>query len=276
MLQEPTMSRKANLTLHFVLGLGLVAAAPLGRAQDQPPQRERGTGGQFAGMNRVSGEITAIAPGKITIKTEDGATIQVVTTDNTRMMKGRGETLKFADIKVGDGVTAMGNLDGPNQTLHAAMLGVMDAAQVKALKDNLGKTYIAGKVTAIDLDNATMTVLRADHVSQTIGFDETTSFNRGRVAMGGRGAGFGGGEGGGGGYGGRGGAGQPPNDGSESITLADIKVGDNVGGTGSLKNGVFVPTQLNVAAPGNGQGRRRGGEGTPMVPPAAAAPPPQR
>jgi len=269
------MFRKANLMLHFALALGVAAAAPFGGAQDAPPQR--GRGGDFAGMSRMGGEITAVAPGVLTIKTEDGGSMQVVTTDNTRLMKGRGETVKFADLKVGDGVTAMGNLDAPNKTLHAAMLMVIDAAQVKAMKDNLGKTYIAGKVTAIDLDNATLTVLRADQVSQTIGFDETTSFKRGgRVAMGGMGGGFGGGAGGMGGGPPRGGdGGQPPNGGGESITLADIKVGDNVAGQGSLKNGVFVPTQLNVATPGGGQGRRRNGDRAPATePPATPAPPP--
>ncbi len=34
--------------------------------------------------------------------------------------------------------------------------------------------------------------------------------------------------------------------GGESITLADIKVGDAVRGSGSVKGGVFVPTELVV------------------------------
>jgi hypothetical protein len=252
-----------------------IALLPLAaRAQDSPVEGARQA---FAGMQRTTGEITAVAPGKITLKTEDGSAMQVVTTDNTRIMKGRGETLKFADLKPGDALTAMGNLDAPNKTLHAAMLLVVDAAQVKAMKENLGKTYIAGKVTAIDLDNATMTVERADHVAQTIGFDETTSFKRGgRINMGGMGGGMMmGGPGGGG-------EGRRPRDegnattGGESITLADIKIGDNVGGQGALKNGVFVPTQLNVMTPGTGQRRQRppaqGSEATPPAPPPAAPP----
>jgi predicted RNA-binding protein len=168
--------------------------------------------------------------------------VQVVTTDNTRIMKGRGGSggvVKLADLKVGDGVMAAGNLDAPNKTLHAAVLFATDAAEVKRLRDNLGKTYIVGKVTAIDLDNAKMTIERPDKVSQTISFDETTSFRRG-------------GRGGGGNYGSAGAA--APVDSGESITLADIKVGDNVRGTGALKAGVFVPTQLVVMVPG-----RRGG-----------------
>jgi hypothetical protein len=256
----------------ITLALALLPLAA--RAQDDPAEGARQA---FAGMQRTAGEITAVAPGKITVKTEDGSAMQVVTTDNTRIMKGRGETVKVADLKPGDGITAVGNLDAPNKTLHAAMLIVVDAAQVKALKENLGKTYIAGKVTAIDLDNATMTVERADKVSQTIGFDETTSFKRGgRMMMGG--AGGGGGMmimtgPGGGARQPREGNGPPPGGGGESITLADIKVGDNIAGQGALKNGVFVPTQLNVMAPGTGQRRQRG-PGAPAGEPAPPATPP--
>ncbi len=160
--------------------------------------------------------------------------MQIVTTDNTRVMKGRGNTVKISDLKVGDGVMAAGILDAPNKTLHAAVVFATDAAQVAEMKANLGKTYIVGRVTAIDLDNAKMTVERPDHVAQTIGFDETTSFRKGgRGRMGG-------------GFGGAQGAGAAPAEGGESITLADIKVGESVRGTGSVKNGVFVPTELVV------------------------------
>jgi len=93
-----------------------------------------------------------------------------------------------------------------------------------------------GRVTAIDLDDAKMTVERPDHVAQTIGFDETTSFRKG-----GRGVRMGGAPGGAGG-----GAGATGDAGGESITLADIEVGESVRGTGSVKGGVFVPTELVV------------------------------
>jgi hypothetical protein len=225
------------IAITALLSLPMVATA----------QQDEGDGAalraQFAGMQRTGGEIVAIAGNKLTVKTAEGDTAQIVTTDNTRIIKGRGITVKLADLKVGDGVMAAGNLDAPNKTLHAAILFATDAAEVKKLRDNLGKTYIAGKVTAIDLDNAKMTVERPDKVSQTIGFDETTSFKRG-------------GRGGAGGFGG-GAAAAPPADAGESITLADIKVGDNVHGIGSVKGGTFVPTQLNVATPG--QHRRSNG-----------------
>jgi hypothetical protein len=245
-------------------------------AQDAPGAGARqGRGGQFAGMQRTAGEVTAVAGATITIRTETGATMQVVTTDNTRVMKGNGgggsgqpsaAAIKVSELKPGDGLTAMGNLDAPNKTLHAALVIAVDAAQIKAAKANWGKTYIAGKVTAIDMDNARMTVQRPDTGTQaTIGFDETTSFKRGRANLN---LEMFGGEEGGGGFGGggrRGGAGAPQ---AESITLADIKVGDTVAGQGTVKAGVFVPGELTVATPG--QGRRRGAapaDGASPVPP---------
>jgi hypothetical protein len=180
-------------------------------------------------MQRVSGEVTAVSGATLTLKTEEGGTVQVVTTDNTRVMKGRagvgggaptGGTVKVSDLKVGDGVVASGTLDEPNKTIHAAILIATDAAEVKRLKENL-----------------------------------TTSFKRG-----GRGGGMGA-------MGMGGGAGAAPAagaaEGGESITLADIKVGDNVTGTGSVKGGTFVPAQLMVTTPrvpgaGGPGGRRRG------------------
>jgi hypothetical protein len=236
----------------------LSSASLLAQGAQQPGAGQRG---QFAGVQRVNGEVTAISGSTLTVKAEDGATYTVTATDNTRVMRGNAGVGKIADVKVGDGVMAAGNLDTPNKTLHAMMIVATDAATLKQMKDNLGKTYITGRVTAIDADNAKMTVMRPDNVSQTIGFDESTSFKRGGLAavtM-------------------RMGAGnarpetttQQPNAG-ESITLADIKVGDNVTGEGAVKAGVFVPTQLSVATPGgrrNGAGRNP--STTPATPPAS-------
>ena len=260
----------AGGTLGMMIGAGGMLQAQgtpqaQGTLQAQGPQtQEREGRAIFAGMQRVAGEVTAVSGATVTVKTEEGATMQIVTTDNTRVMKGRGVTVKIADLKVGDGVMAAGNLDAPNKTLHAAIVFATDAAQVKAMRENLGKTYIVGKVTSIDLDNAKMTVERPDHAAQTIGFDETTSFQRG--GRGGMGR-----MGGGGGMGAGGGMaeGAAPAEGGESITLADIKVGDTVRGTGSVKGGVFVPTQLVVGTPG--QGRRRGSGAA--APGAGATPP---
>ena len=260
--------RQVLLAVALLATLGVVTP---GRAQEPGEQAAgRGGMGQFAGMQRVAGEVTAVSGASVTVKTEEGASVTIITTDNTRVMKGRGVAVKLADLKTGDGVLAVGNLDAPNKTLHAAMLFATDAAQVRAMRENLGKTYIAGRVTAIDLDNAKMTVERPDHVSQTIGLDESTSFRRGGHANStGAGAIEGGPT--------PGAPNAPSATGSasgESITLADIKVGDEVRGTGALKGGTFVPAKLDVSTPG--QRRRRGAapgsESSPGAPAAGSGP----
>jgi hypothetical protein len=203
--------------------------------------------------------------------------------------------MKVADIKVGDAVGAMGVLDAPTKTVHAVFVGVIDAEQMKKARENLGKTYITGKVTAIDMDALKLTVMRPDGVSQVIGVDEQTSFKRGGRGMaaiasgagviemgggGGAGHGMGAGSGAGPGTGGTG-AGAGNGSGGESITFADMKVGDTVAGRGALKNGMFVPTELGIMDPAAmGQRRRRGADGSGTgaapagtgAPPAAAAP----
>lgn len=192
----------------------------------------------FAGGQMVRGVVTAVAADRLTVKTEVGDVYQVVVSANTRVTKQR-QPMKVADIKVGDGVGAMGVMDAPTKTIHAVFVGVIDAAQLEKEKEDLGKKYIAGKVTAVDMDALKITVLRPDGVTQVIAVDEGTSFRRGGRRMaammngsgpveasGGQGAGSGASE--------------------ESVTLADVKVGDRVVGPGTLKNGVFVPTELGV------------------------------
>jgi hypothetical protein len=263
-----THSSRLHQAVFFPL-LAVCLALPAGtlHAQQQPGPGGQRHGGGFANAPRVQGEVTAISGLTLTLKAEDGTVSQVVTTDNTHIMKSAGagapagassgeaggqargrnmQPAKLADIKVGDGAMAMGQLDPATKTLHAAFVMVTDAAEIKAMRESLGKTAIAGRVTAIDLDNATMTVTRPDGVSQTIGFDESTSFHRG-------GHGFH-----------QGGPAEPPA--NDSITLADIKVGDTVAGKGALKNGTFVPGELIVSAPHEHHGDDHG--------PASAAPTP--
>jgi hypothetical protein len=275
MRQRSTQSWRAKLLLLAVA----VALPSMVRAQD-PQDGQRPDGAAFAGGQMVRGTVTAAAPDHLTVKTDAGEVYQVALSANTRLTKER-QPVKVADIKVGDGVGAMGVLDTATKTVHAVFVGVIDAEQVKKARENMGKTYITGKVTAIDLDALKVTVLRPDGVSQVIGVDEQTSFKRGGRGMaamasgagvidaaggGGRGNGAGAGNGTGNGNGGGGG---------ESITFADIKVGDSIAGRGALKNGTFVPTELGVMNPGTmGQRRRRGadGVGTGSAPSGTAAP----
>ncbi len=255
-----------------VYGQGDGMGAGAGQGGAQGPARQRGG---FGGGMPVQGIVTAAAADKITIQTEAGDTYTVSTTADTRLMRDR-QPIKMADVKVGDGVTAMGTVDAAAKTVAAMMLMDVDAATVKQAKDGLGKTYITGKITAIDADNLKITVLRPDNVSQTIGVDEGTSFQRGprgitvpsmfgAIGGGMRGGGMGGGQARPGGAAGQGAV--PP---VESITMADIKVGDTVVATGAVKGGVFTPVKMGVSQPmAAGAGRRRAApaDGPPAAPP---------
>jgi hypothetical protein len=260
----------------------VIALPAITLAQDEQDGPRQG-GVAFAGGQMVRGTVTAAAADHLTIKTEAGEVYQVALSANTRLTKER-QPLKVADIKVGDAVGAMGVLDAPAKTVHAVFVGVIDAEQVKKARENMGKTYITGKVTAIDMDALKVTVMRPDGVSQVIGVDEQTSFKRGGrgmaamasgagvVEMGG-GAGAGRGNGAGSGSGNA--AGAKNGRGGESITFADVKVGDSIAGQGALKNGVFVPAELGVMDPTTmGQRKRRGGDGNgPGAAPADTAAP---
>ncbi len=253
--------RLRRVRLWAVCGLLLasVAVTPVRLKAQEEEQESRPA---FAGGHMVRGTVTAVAGDQITVKTETGEVYRVVVSANTRLSRDR-QPLKVAEIKAGDGVGAMGVLDAPTKTVHALFVGVMDAEQVKKARENLGKVYIMGKVTAIDMDALKLTVMRPDGVSQVIGVDEGTSFKRGgrqmEAMVTGNGE-MGNGQGGGAG------------DNAVSITLPDVKVGDSVAGRGALKNGLFVPTELRVMdAAAREQRRRRtsrDGGATPATAPA--------
>ncbi len=233
------------------------------RTTAESPPQQAGQRGPGANRGRgIRGTVVATAGPNVTVKTDTGETWTVVSTDNTRINIDR-QPVKVADLKAGDEVMAMGVPDADKHEIHAMFIAGASAAQVAKLKADLGKTYIAGKVTAIN--DTKITVLRPDKVSQTIALDDSSSLKRGgrlpaEFTTLGVGGGFGGNGGGGGrranGGGGQGGqpnetSGGNPNSASdgESITLADVKVGDNLAGLGSLKAGTFVPTELHVNTP---------------------------
>lgn len=225
--------RTVRWSLAGLLVLGMMTVLlPMLQAQE-----EDGGGAAFAGGQMVRGTVASVGTDSLEVKTLTGETVKVAITNNTRMMKAR-QPVKLAEIKPGDGVGAVGVAEGSGKTVHAAMLFVMDAEQVRKAKEDLGKTYITGRVVA--MNEVKLTIKRPDGVSQVIQVDEGTSFKRAK-----RGSAVDG----------SGGAGE----GSESITLADVKVGDMVFGKGGLKNGVFAPTELGVMDAATAGRRRRSG-----------------
>ena len=242
-----------------------------------PATAQMGDGSQTVAMGSgrmVRGTVTAVAPDHLTVKTEAGELYEVVLTPNTQIRKGR-DPMKAADIHSGDAVGTLGEMDPAKKSIHALMLVVVDAEQMKKAREAMGKTMISGTVTAID--ELKITIKRTDDVMQTILVDEDTSFRRG-----GRGMGMALGADGLGGFGGgrgprQGGASPaaPAPDAGESLTLADVQVGNVVAGPGSIKNGIFVPTQLAISDPATQPQRRRrpdAAAGTSTAPPTTTPP----
>jgi len=246
--------------------LAALAVAPVLRAQDQgqdqgqdqsqdqgaqPGQRRGGRGMGGGGMfmmggNSAHGVVTAVSGNNLTIKDEQGQVYTVETGPNTHFRKDREES-KIADIHVGDTIVAAGNLDDQAKTVGAVFVVVLtpeQAQRMEQMRAEFGKTWTAGKVTAIN--DLTVTVERPDKVSQTIAVDENTTFRKG-----GRGT-------------------------AEDITFPDIKVGDMVTARGALQSGKFLATSLVVMPPrqpGQGRyGRGRGPGGPPQDAPAGSEP----
>ena len=244
--------RLAGLALCLIIAA--LAAAPMLPAQDAPQQQGqggpgRGQGGGMRGMfgpgsNGTGGTVTAISGDEITVKNEQGEIYKVETSPNTHFVRDR-EQAKISDIKVGDVIMAAGNLDDQAKTVGAVFVAVLSpeqAARMRQMRADFGKTWTAGKVTAIN--DLTLTVERPDKVTQTIAVDENTTFHK------------------------RG----------EDITFPDIKVGDMVRATGAVQGANFLAASLMVMGAGGPRTGRFGqgpGQGPNAGAPAPAAPQPQ-
>lgn len=200
---------------NLIIVAALLVSTSFGWAQAAPD----GSPGQIGGNGQarqwqrgpgVSGTITAVDGGKITVKTPDGQTAQVGTSPETQFRKDR-QPAALADFKVGDQIFVRG--EPKDGVWQAQMVAARAGGPGGDFRDAMGKRFIAGEVKAIN--GTRLTVLRPDGATQEITVDENTSFRKDK----------------------------------ESITLADVKVGDHVFGRGELKNDVFVPAELNLGQP---------------------------
>ena len=226
------MRKSLGMLTRLVLLAALFSALmPAARAQEGPPSDGlppgSGRGGMGAGRG-VGGTVTAVAGTTITIKTEDSDTYQILTSANSHIMKRvdrQPEPVKIADIHLGDAVVAGGEVDAKAKTIGAVFVMVLSpeqAAEARKMRAEFGKTWTAGEVTAVkDLD---ITIKRRDGVAQTVAVDENTSFKKRQ----------------------------------DSITLADIQVGDMLRATGALKGSSFLATTVNVGRMGGPRGEGRG------------------
>ncbi len=215
------------MRIAVLLLLALMSGLSSAQTQDQPPQPPNGPPQQQRGERRgpaVAGTITAISGDSITVKTFDGRTATVKVTDATRYGKDMQEA-KLSDFKVGDTVFVRGEKTAENTYTAVAMMSRGMAATMgmppEQFKEKLGKEFVAGEIKAID--GLKITINRVDGQLQTITVDENTSFRKQ----------------------------------GESVTLADLSPGDRVFARGALKDGAFVPTEVNVGVSrGMGRGDR--------------------
>lgn len=261
LLRSLNLMRQRRRVLHAALRVVVAVVVACGSSARHAWAQEDAAPDHLPGGEMVRGKVTAVTPNGLTLRSEDGEQYQVVATTNTRVIRSR-QPARFSDLRVGDGVGAGGVMDGAHHTLHAAFIGAIDADEVRKAEAELGKSYLIGRITAINLDALRLTVHRPDGVNQVIAVDEGTSFRRGGRDSSGENAN----------EKGRGGARQPAGDTGESITLADIKVGESVAAKGGLKDRIFVPTELHVYA---AEGRRRHMDeaGAPAAPTASGVHP---
>jgi uncharacterized protein DUF5666 len=213
--------------------------------------QERGPRGPREGRGRpVFGKISAIGPDSIEVTEPDGNKVTLQLTSSTEFRKDR-QPAKLTDFKVGDPV-AIRTDQADSKGTTALMVATGQFGRGNGREEGpgvvfsggvfgpLGKDFVIGEVKAVEPPR--LTVLRPDRVSQTLELNEETSLRRGR----------------------------------ESVTMADIHVGDHVVARGAVENRVFVPKNLNVIPPEQWKRIEEmtagGGPGAPPAPKAAASP----
>jgi hypothetical protein len=272
----------------LVMGFGLaVMSAELEPAQasDLPApsqsQNEAQQPGQVTDGQRMPllGKITAVHQGSLDVADTNGDTVTVKINGQTEFRKDR-QPAKRTDFKVGDIIIVRGeenadhswtaqavsarSMNGPNGPNRRGGSGGPGGLGGRfAQSGTLGKDYVAGEIKSIDAPK--LSVLRSDNVTQELELNEDTSLRKGR----------------------------------DSITMADIQVGDHLLARGGVENNVFVPKTVVVIGPeqwkrlqemgaeargeGGRQRRQQGGAGPSPAPatpgdpgsPASAPKPPE-
>ena len=245
-------------SLGFSLAVGMVTRAEAGALQAAPPPqspRSSESGGAAQGPGRgdqrpsLFGKLTAVHDQSIEITRQGGDTVTVKISGSTQFRK-EGEAAKLTDLKVGDIIFVRGE-ENTDHTWTAEMIGTRPNGGFGGGPGGgrqggrgevgggpgggrpagvLGQDYVFGEVQAIDAPK--LTILRPDHVTQTVELNEETSLRKGR----------------------------------DSITMADIQAGDHILVRGAMANNAFQPKSVMVMGPE--QWKRMQEMGMPPGPPA--------
>jgi hypothetical protein len=215
------------------LAVGMVTRAEAGALQDAPP-RQNPSASESAGAQQgpgrggdrrpsLFGKLTAVHEQSIEITRESGDAVTVKISGSTQFRK-EGEAAKLSDLKVGDIVFVRGE-ENPDHTWTAETIGTRPGGgfgggpgggaspQGGRPAGVLGQDYVFGEVKSIDAPK--LTILRPDHVTQTVELNEGTSLRKGR----------------------------------DSITMADIQAGDHIMVRGAMANSAFLPKSVMVIGP---------------------------
>lgn len=235
---NPRLAAAISLAVAFSVPAIAQDAAPApsqepGRSSSPQGWQGRRGGGWGMGMGQgrgVFGAVTEAAADHFTVKTDEGEVYTIHFSANTRIVKAperrndRGEAgseggsppqpLKATDIKVGDAITAGGDVDTAGRSVGAVFIALLDpeqASRIREMQANFGKTWLTGKVTAMDGAKVTLQGGPGDAVHSFVA-DEDTTFRKRR----------------------------------EPITLADVQVGDMLRVEGAVKDGAFVARSVAV------------------------------
>ena len=217
--------------LILLFSAGVQALTPIQQESQnqQPGHRGEGMRGGFGMGNGIVGTVKTVSADHFVIKSDEGPEYTIHFSANTRILRqnarpnmdgtnriGPGgippQAIHASEIKVGDVITAGGEVDAQAKSVGAIFILQMNPEMVKFMRDrkaNYGKTWLAGKITAIN-DVTVKIDSQSDHLSHTFTADENTSFRKGR----------------------------------EPVTLGDLQVGEMVEVEGSIKNGVFLATSV--------------------------------
>lgn len=209
-----------NWVIFLMFVAALVGSGPVRGQESANPdagggQRQGRWGEGQGGPRPLMGKITSVSAGTMVISKQDGTTVTIKVTEQTEFRKERAPATA-ADFKVGDTVMVRGD-ENADHSVTAKMIGTRGGGPGGPGGERggqplgtLGKDYVAGEVKSIDAPK--ITVLRTDNVTQTLELNEQTSLRRGR----------------------------------DSITMADIQVGDHLMARGAVQNGSFASTGVMV------------------------------
>lgn len=193
------------------------------------PSGGRGLGGFNGGMVRGDGQSRSQGSGQ--------GSGQGVGQNGGRGFGGvPPEPIKPSDIKVGDAIGAMGEIDQSAKSIGAVAILLLDpetARRMEEMRANYGKTWLQGRVTSIDGVRVTLSSA-LDNTTQSFIADENTTFRKFR----------------------------------DPITLSDISPGDVLRAEGAIKDGMFTATTVDVMGrPPAGARQGGGNSGQPSTPP---------